>query len=52
MQIEEFVKTVPNYPPSSAGLIDAPKTLANIVESTIGAVYLDSNKCNKTTSKV
>lgn len=52
MQIEEFVKTVPNYPPSSVGLIDAPKTLANIVESTIGAVYLDSDKCNKTTSKV
>ncbi|KAL8154893.1 ribonuclease 3-like protein 3 [Apium graveolens] len=51
-QIEEFVKTAPNYPPSSVGLIDAPKTLANIVESTIGAVYLDSNKCNKTTSKV
>ncbi|KAK1389063.1 Double-stranded RNA-binding [Heracleum sosnowskyi] len=51
-QIEEFVKTEPNYPPSSVGLIDAPKTLANIVESTIGAVYLDSDKCNKTTSKV
>ncbi|KAL8088048.1 hypothetical protein AgCh_037985 [Apium graveolens] len=51
-QIEELIKTAPNYPPSSVGLIDAPKTLANIVESTIGAVYLDSNKCNKTTSKV
>ncbi|XP_074355674.1 ribonuclease 3-like protein 3 [Apium graveolens] len=51
-QIEEFVETAPNYPPSSVGLIDAPKTLANIVESTIGAVYLDSNKYNKTTSKV
>lgn len=51
-QIEEFVKSLPNYPPSSVGLIDAPKTLANIVESTIGAVYLDSSKCNKTTSKV
>lgn len=34
------------------GLIDAPKVLADIVESTIGAIFMDSNFSIATVSKV
>ncbi|WOH05756.1 hypothetical protein DCAR_0625177 [Daucus carota subsp. sativus] len=51
-QIEEFVSTFSRYSLSCVGLIDAPKTLANIVESTIGAVFVDCNNSNEITSKV
>ncbi|KAL5571250.1 hypothetical protein UlMin_020847 [Ulmus minor] len=42
-QIKEFTQELSNYPVHSNGLIDPPKVLADVVESTIGAVYIDSN---------
>ena len=42
-QIQEFSRAVVEYPLHSNGLIDAPKDLADIVESTIGAVFMDCN---------
>ncbi|KAL8131192.1 ribonuclease 3-like protein 3 [Apium graveolens] len=42
-QVRGFLKVLPQYPLHSYGLIDPPKVLADIVESTIGAVYIDSN---------
>lgn len=43
VQIRVFMRALEKYPFHSYGLIDAPKTLADIVESTIGAIYVDSN---------
>ncbi|XP_045809730.1 ribonuclease 3-like protein 3, partial [Trifolium pratense] len=40
-QIQEFTKAIEEYPLHSNGLIDVPKNLADIVESTIGAVFID-----------
>ncbi|CAN6708076.1 unnamed protein product [Malus baccata var. baccata] len=40
-QIREFTRAISDYPLHSNGLIDAPKNLADIVESTIGAVFMD-----------
>ncbi|XP_073036145.1 ribonuclease 3-like protein 3 [Primulina eburnea] len=42
-KIEEFSNDVKEYPLHSFGLIDAPKVLGDIVESLIGAIYIDSN---------
>ncbi|GAU23033.1 hypothetical protein TSUD_336810 [Trifolium subterraneum] len=42
-QIQEFTKAIAEYPLHSNGLIDAPKNLADIVESTIGAVFIYCN---------
>ncbi|XP_073139060.1 ribonuclease 3-like protein 3 [Henckelia pumila] len=42
-KIEEFSEDMKKYPLHSFGLIDAPKVLADIVESLIGAIYIDSN---------
>ncbi|CAN6574241.1 unnamed protein product [Malus baccata var. baccata] len=42
-QIREFTQAIHEYPLHSNGLIDAPKNLADIVESTIGAVFMDCN---------
>ncbi|XP_038888348.1 ribonuclease 3-like protein 3 [Benincasa hispida] len=42
-KIEEFIKSIEDYPLHSNGMIKAPKVLADIVESTIGAVFADSN---------
>ncbi|XP_062025714.1 endoribonuclease Dicer homolog 1-like [Rosa rugosa] len=42
-QIQEFSRAVIEYPLHSNGLIDAPKDLADVVESTIGAVFMDCN---------
>ncbi|XP_062028315.1 ribonuclease 3-like protein 3 [Rosa rugosa] len=42
-QIQEFARAVLDYPLHSNGLIDAPKDLADLVESTIGAVFMDCN---------
>lgn len=46
------MKALEKYPFHSYGLIDAPKTLADIVESTIGAIYVDSNSSIDTTWEV
>ncbi|KAF9688275.1 hypothetical protein SADUNF_Sadunf02G0180700 [Salix dunnii] len=42
-QIREFSQAILDYPLHSNGLVDVPKALADIVESTIGAVFIDSN---------
>ncbi|XP_022969213.1 ribonuclease 3-like protein 3 [Cucurbita maxima] len=42
-KIEEFSKNIEEYPLHSNGMIKAPKILADIVESCIGAVFTDSN---------
>ncbi|KAL6136932.1 hypothetical protein ACLB2K_062227 [Fragaria x ananassa] len=42
-QIQEFARAVVHYPLHSNGLIDAPKDLADLVESIIGAVFMDCN---------
>lgn len=51
-QIQVFMRALEKYPFHSYGLIDAPKTLADIVESTIGAIYVDSNSSIDTTWEV
>ncbi|KAF7815372.1 ribonuclease 3-like protein 3 [Senna tora] len=42
-QIGKFRKGALEYPLHSNGLIEVPKALADIVESTIGALYIDSD---------
>ncbi|KAJ4831731.1 hypothetical protein Tsubulata_042527 [Turnera subulata] len=42
-QIREFSQAILDYPLHSNGLVDAPKDLADIVESSMGAVFIDSN---------
>ncbi|EEF27239.1 dicer-1, putative [Ricinus communis] len=42
-QIREFSQAILEYPLHSNGLVDVPKVLADIVESAIGAVFIDSN---------
>lgn len=51
-QIEEFKRAILDYPLHSSGLIDVPKALADIVESTIGAVFIDCNFSLDTVWKV
>ncbi|XP_022872072.1 ribonuclease 3-like protein 3 [Olea europaea var. sylvestris] len=51
-QIKEFEEAVVKYPLHSWGLIDVPKALADIVESFIGAIYIDSNRSKDLTNKV
>ncbi|KAG8377861.1 hypothetical protein BUALT_Bualt08G0077500 [Buddleja alternifolia] len=47
-QIKEFEEAIVNYPLHSSGLIDAPKALADVVESMVGAIYIDSNSIDTT----
>lgn len=42
-QVEEFKDAMFEYPLHSTGLIDPPKVLADVVESLIGAIYIDCN---------
>ncbi|KAG8364581.1 hypothetical protein BUALT_Bualt18G0012200 [Buddleja alternifolia] len=42
-QIQAFIDVLPKHPLHSHGLINAPKVLADVVESTLGAVFIDSN---------
>ncbi|KAF8391585.1 hypothetical protein HHK36_023891 [Tetracentron sinense] len=51
-QIREFSEAILEYPIHSNGLVDTPKFLADIVESTIGAVFIDSNNSVDTVWKV
>ncbi|KAI4308355.1 hypothetical protein L6164_031438 [Bauhinia variegata] len=51
-QIQEFSRGIMEYPLHSNGLIDVPKNLADIVESTIGAVFIDSDSSIDTVWKV
>ncbi|KAJ8554530.1 hypothetical protein K7X08_025208 [Anisodus acutangulus] len=48
-KIQSFINVLPEYPLHSHGLINAPKVLADVVESTIGAVFIDSNSSIDTT---
>ncbi|KAL7117394.1 hypothetical protein ACP275_03G069700 [Erythranthe tilingii] len=50
-QIKEFEEAIVNYPIHSSGLLNAPKALADIVESLVGAIYIDSNSM-ETTCKI
>lgn len=43
LQIQEFARAIVDYDLHSNGLIDAPKDLADLVESIIGAVFMDCN---------
>ncbi|CAN8231997.1 unnamed protein product [Cochlearia groenlandica] len=51
-QVVEFSKAIEEYPLHSRGLLKVPKCLADIVESTIGAIALDCNYSFETISKV
>ncbi|PHU12080.1 hypothetical protein BC332_19010, partial [Capsicum chinense] len=51
-RIQSFINVLPEYPLHSHGLINAPKVLADVVESTIGAVFIDSNSSIDTTWEV
>ncbi|TYG45492.1 hypothetical protein ES288_D11G178300v1 [Gossypium darwinii] len=42
-QIRQFSEEIQRYPLHSNGLVDVPKALADLVESTIGAVFIDTN---------
>jgi len=52
IQIQEFIEEVAEYPSHSNGLIDVPKILANIVESTIGAIFVDCGSSIETVWEV
>jgi len=52
IQIQEFIKEVAEYPLHSNGRIDVPKILADIVESTIGAIFVDCGSSIETVWKV
>ncbi|XP_047324231.1 ribonuclease 3-like protein 3 [Impatiens glandulifera] len=51
-QIEVFMEATLNYPIHSHGLIDAPKVLADLVESLVGAIFIDTNSSLEITWKV
>ncbi|KAF3332637.1 ribonuclease 3-like protein 3 isoform X1 [Carex littledalei] len=51
-EIKNFVSDLKNYPIHSNGILDAPKVLADIIESLLGAVYVDTNKCYETVWKI
>ncbi|XP_039031430.1 ribonuclease 3-like protein 3 [Hibiscus syriacus] len=42
-QIRQFSEEIQRYPLHSNGLVDVPKALADVVESAIGAVFIDTN---------
>ncbi|XP_022760080.1 ribonuclease 3-like protein 3 [Durio zibethinus] len=42
-QIRQFSQEIQRYPLHSNGLVDVPKALADLVESVIGAVFIDAN---------
>ncbi|KAK8962336.1 Ribonuclease 3-like protein 3 [Platanthera guangdongensis] len=50
--IQEFMEGMHQYPIHSNGLLDPPKQLADIVESVIGAIFIDSNSSLETVWKV
>ncbi|KAI3769645.1 hypothetical protein L6452_00754 [Arctium lappa] len=42
-RIQDFMEAIKEHPLHSSGLINSPKILADVVESLIGAVYVDTN---------
>ncbi|PKA62468.1 Ribonuclease 3-like protein 3 [Apostasia shenzhenica] len=51
-QIEEFIDGINEHPYHSNGLLDPPKPLADIIESVIGAIFMDSSSSLETAWKV
>ncbi|XP_039125862.1 ribonuclease 3-like protein 3 [Dioscorea cayenensis subsp. rotundata] len=51
-QIQEFRESLLDYPIHSNGLLDPPKALADVVESLLGAVFIDSNSSLETVWEV
>ncbi|KAJ8749285.1 hypothetical protein K2173_018766 [Erythroxylum novogranatense] len=51
-QIREFSQAIADYPLHSNGQIEVPKVLADIVESTVGATFIDDNCSTDTVWKV
>ncbi|KAJ4976437.1 hypothetical protein NE237_001543 [Protea cynaroides] len=51
-QIQDFSQAILDYPVHSNGLIDPPKVLADIVESIIAAVFIDSQSSLETVWQV
>ncbi|GMP25544.1 hypothetical protein CsSME_00002361 [Camellia sinensis var. sinensis] len=43
VHIQEFMDVIKDYPLHSSGLVDASKVLTDIIESIIGAIYIDNN---------
>lgn len=43
IQIQEFIQGMKDYPLHSNGLLNAPKVLSDIIESIIGAIFIDCN---------
>ncbi|KAK8569022.1 hypothetical protein V6N12_007555 [Hibiscus sabdariffa] len=42
-EIRQFSEEIQRYPLHSNGLVDVPKALADLVESTAGAVFIDTD---------
>lgn len=52
IQIQEFVEGIAVYPTHSHGMIDPPKVLADIFESLIGAIFVDTDASMNATWEV
>lgn len=51
-QIQEFMEGIKEYPSHSHGMIDPPKVLADILESLIGAIFIDADSSMDATWEV
>ncbi|XP_076885881.1 ribonuclease 3-like protein 3 [Bidens hawaiensis] len=51
-KIQEFINEIVEYPLHSYGMIDPPKVLADIIESLIGAIFVDVDYSMEDTWKV
>ncbi|KAI7726825.1 hypothetical protein M8C21_006624 [Ambrosia artemisiifolia] len=52
LDIQEFMDGIMEYPSHSYGMIDPPKVLADILESLIGAIFIDTDSSMDDTWKV
>ncbi|KAL4588969.1 hypothetical protein LXL04_001870 [Taraxacum kok-saghyz] len=48
-KIQEFMEGIDEYPSHSNGMIDPPKVLADVLESLIGAIFVDTDSSMDTT---
>ncbi|CAI9280062.1 unnamed protein product [Lactuca saligna] len=51
-QIQEFMEGIEQYPSHSHGMIDPPKVLADLLESLIGAIFIDTDSSMDSTWEV
>lgn len=51
-QIQEFMEGIDEYPSHSHGMIDPPKVLADLLESLIGAIFIDTDSSMDSTWEV